>query len=126
MAHILRIVLRMRISRALTRNVLPRGAKALIGDVMDANAALSPDGGANAKFSVEDVVGALSIFCGGLVMAIDDTMPIAAEQVHRRTLPPLPRDSRPFRGALPFPRFAPAANTSRYRVRRGAAPVRGF
>ena len=28
-----------------------------------------------------EVIGALNIFCGGLVMAIDDSMPIAAEQL---------------------------------------------
>ena len=38
-------------------------------------------GGADGFFAVEDVVGALNIFCGGLVMAIDDMMPIAAEQL---------------------------------------------
>ena len=30
---------------------------------------------------VDDVVGSLNIFCGGLVMAIDDLMPMAAEQL---------------------------------------------
>eukprot|EP00966_Prymnesium_polylepis_P236307 5464945-Prymnesium_polylepis.1 len=34
-----------------------------------------------ASFGVTDVVGSFNIFCGGLVMAIDDQMPLAAEQL---------------------------------------------
>ena len=34
-----------------------------------------------ADFETEDVVGALSIFCSCLVMAIDDRMPLASEQL---------------------------------------------
>ena len=42
-------------------------------------------------FETSEVVGALSIFCGGLVMAIDEQMPMAAEQLsevlgHNNTL----------------------------------------
>ena len=50
---------------------------------------LSQDGAADpasprsraADFETEDVIGALSIFCGGLVMAIDERMPMASEQL---------------------------------------------
>mmetsp|Transcript_68514 Transcript_68514/g.179601 ORF Transcript_68514/g.179601 Transcript_68514/m.179601 type:complete len:299 (+) Transcript_68514:2-898(+) len=47
-----------------------------------ADATNTPSGrGAVGAFEVEDVAGALMIFCGGLVMAIDDAMPMAAEQL---------------------------------------------
>ncbi len=57
---------------------ISQSAKSLVADAMDASAAA---GGSSAKFETKDVVGALSIFCGGLVMAIDDKMPMAAEQL---------------------------------------------
>ena len=37
--------------------------------------------GADFSFEEEDLVGALNIFCGGLVMAIDDIMPKVAEEL---------------------------------------------
>ena len=57
---------------------ISQSAKSFVADAMDASAAA---GGSSAKFETKDVVGALSIFCGGLVMAIDDKMPMAAEQL---------------------------------------------
>lgn len=49
------------------------------------------DASSAAAIEVDDVVGSLNIFCGGLTMAIDDMMPIAAEQLaevvgHNNTL----------------------------------------
>lgn len=35
----------------------------------------------DSHFTREEVIGALSIFCGGLVLAMDDRMPMAAEQL---------------------------------------------
>jgi len=55
--------------------LISTSAKELITDAMGMS------GGDATAFEPHEVVGALMIFCGGLVMAIDDSMPIAAEQL---------------------------------------------
>jgi len=52
--------------------LISTSAKGLITDAMGAS------GGDASAFEPHEVAGALTIFCGGLVMAIDDSMPIAA------------------------------------------------
>jgi len=55
--------------------LISTSAKGLITDAMGVS------GGDASAFEAHEVVGALMIFCGGLVMAIDDSMPLAAEQL---------------------------------------------
>lgn len=55
--------------------LISTSAKGLITDAMGAS------GGDASAFEPQEVVGALMIFCGGMVMAIDDAMPMAAEQL---------------------------------------------
>jgi hypothetical protein len=55
--------------------LISTSTKGLITDAMGAS------GGDASAFEPDEVIGALNIFCGGLVMAIDDSMPIAAEQL---------------------------------------------
>ena len=55
--------------------LISRSAKGLITDAMGAS------GGDASAFEPHEVIGALNIFCGGLVMAIDDSMPVAAQQL---------------------------------------------
>eukprot|EP00928_Gymnodinium_smaydae_P007926 TRINITY_DN12837_c0_g1_i1.p1 TRINITY_DN12837_c0_g1~~TRINITY_DN12837_c0_g1_i1.p1 ORF type:complete len:157 (+),score=25.39 TRINITY_DN12837_c0_g1_i1:62-472(+) len=52
--------------------LISKSAKGLITDA---------SGGDASAFEPSEVVGALMIFCGGLVMAINDSMPMAAEQL---------------------------------------------
>ena len=65
--------------------LISTSAKGLITDAMGMS------GGDASAFEPHEVIGALNIFCGGLVMAIDDSMPSAAEQLgqaigHKNTM----------------------------------------
>jgi hypothetical protein len=53
--------------------LISQSTKALIADQCTSHDAHA--------FEPHEVIGALNIFCGGLAMAIDDAMPIAAEQL---------------------------------------------
>ena len=55
--------------------LISSSAKGMITDAMGAS------GGDASAFEPHEITGALMIFCGGLVMAIDDAMPMAAEQL---------------------------------------------
>mmetsp|Transcript_65103 Transcript_65103/g.108157 ORF Transcript_65103/g.108157 Transcript_65103/m.108157 type:complete len:662 (+) Transcript_65103:39-2024(+) len=60
----------------LAKKISHSARELLVGQQLHSGSSTAAD-----AFEVEDVVGALNIFCGGLVMAIDDMMPMAAEQL---------------------------------------------